>query len=243
MNATAAVAKHFNVTESAVVRCEEWAHVLFCVVRGIGARFVSKKVVGKMEFSQLQGSEKQIAWAEKIRADKMQFVESRLVDAGILSGKAVQFLAEQAKAKFWIENRDASPLALAIFAAGETGHSFTKESFMVLDRLITKEKINGEWVEKTRSEYTSNAIAIRFKKNALNSKTAEMIWVETNISTGALQFGVGEKPQETEDTRVTTLAKILSMANAQGWASQDYQFALIRFASGNYKADFVKEVR
>jgi hypothetical protein len=43
--ATAAIAKHLNVAESAIVRVEEWATVLFAVVKGIGARFVSKKVV------------------------------------------------------------------------------------------------------------------------------------------------------------------------------------------------------
>jgi hypothetical protein len=42
---TAAVATHLNVIESAIVRAEEWATVLFVVVKGLGARFVSKKVI------------------------------------------------------------------------------------------------------------------------------------------------------------------------------------------------------
>ena len=41
----AAIAQHLNVAESAIVRVEEWSNVLFAVVKGIGARFVSKKVV------------------------------------------------------------------------------------------------------------------------------------------------------------------------------------------------------
>lgn len=45
MNAVAAVASHLNVVESAVVRVEEWANCLFAVVKGLGARFVSKKVI------------------------------------------------------------------------------------------------------------------------------------------------------------------------------------------------------
>lgn len=49
----AAIAQHLNVTESAIVKIEEWANVLFCVVKGIGARFVSKKVV-KMELTDKQ---------------------------------------------------------------------------------------------------------------------------------------------------------------------------------------------
>lgn len=46
MNAAtvAAVANHLNVVESAILRVEEWANVLFAVVRGVGARFVSKEV-------------------------------------------------------------------------------------------------------------------------------------------------------------------------------------------------------
>ena len=45
-----AIATKLNVLESAIVRIEEWAHVLFVVVKGLGARFVSKKVVEeKME--------------------------------------------------------------------------------------------------------------------------------------------------------------------------------------------------
>jgi hypothetical protein len=41
---TANIAAKFNVLEAAVVRVEEWASVMFCVVKGIGARFVSKKL-------------------------------------------------------------------------------------------------------------------------------------------------------------------------------------------------------
>jgi hypothetical protein len=42
---TQAIAQHLNTTESAIIRVEEWANVLFVVCRKLGARFVSKKVV------------------------------------------------------------------------------------------------------------------------------------------------------------------------------------------------------
>lgn len=42
-----AIAKHLNVKESAIIRIEEWAYVLFVVIKGVGGRFVSKKVVAK----------------------------------------------------------------------------------------------------------------------------------------------------------------------------------------------------
>ena len=42
---TTAIATKLNVLESAIVRIEEWASVMFVVVKGLGARFVSKKAV------------------------------------------------------------------------------------------------------------------------------------------------------------------------------------------------------
>ncbi len=42
---TAAIAQHLNVIEASIIRVEEWKTVIFAVVKGIGARFVSKKVV------------------------------------------------------------------------------------------------------------------------------------------------------------------------------------------------------
>lgn len=48
-----AIAQHLNIIESAILRIEEWAKVLFVVVKGIGARFVSKKVL-KMNLTKEQ---------------------------------------------------------------------------------------------------------------------------------------------------------------------------------------------
>lgn len=45
-----AIATHLNVAEAAIVEIQEWASVLWVRVKGLGARFVSKKVVKvKME--------------------------------------------------------------------------------------------------------------------------------------------------------------------------------------------------
>jgi hypothetical protein len=43
-NLNQAIAQHLNVTEQAIIKVEEWANVLFTVVKGLGARFVSKRV-------------------------------------------------------------------------------------------------------------------------------------------------------------------------------------------------------
>ena len=41
-----AISQHLKVAEQAIVKIEEWANCFFVVVRGLGARFVSKKVKG-----------------------------------------------------------------------------------------------------------------------------------------------------------------------------------------------------
>lgn len=40
----AQIAQHLNIAESAILRIEEWANVLFVVCRKLGGRFVSKRV-------------------------------------------------------------------------------------------------------------------------------------------------------------------------------------------------------
>jgi hypothetical protein len=55
MTTTANIAAKFNVLESAIVRVEEWANVMFAVIKGIGSRFVSKKLKveeNKMNFTE-----------------------------------------------------------------------------------------------------------------------------------------------------------------------------------------------
>lgn len=59
---TTAIANHLNVAASAIVEVQEWARVLWVRVRGLGARFVSKKVVeeSSMITIQFKGNEAQI---------------------------------------------------------------------------------------------------------------------------------------------------------------------------------------
>lgn len=45
----AQIAQHLKVAIGAIVRVEQWASVWFAVARGLGARFISKKVVVKLE--------------------------------------------------------------------------------------------------------------------------------------------------------------------------------------------------
>ena len=52
MNATAAIANHLNVAAEAITEIQEWASVLWVRVKGLGARFVSKKVAEAKEMHQ-----------------------------------------------------------------------------------------------------------------------------------------------------------------------------------------------
>jgi len=56
-NQIAQIATSLNVSPNQIKRSEEWANVLFVVVKGLGARFVSKKVV-KMEMTRSQLAKK-----------------------------------------------------------------------------------------------------------------------------------------------------------------------------------------
>ena len=59
MNATTAIANHLNVAAEAITEIQEWASVLWVRIKGLGARFVSKKVATmKTELSKDQLIEK-----------------------------------------------------------------------------------------------------------------------------------------------------------------------------------------
>jgi hypothetical protein len=62
--ATLQIANSLNIIETAIVRIEEWANVFFVVAKGIGGRFVSKKVVKVVkEEKNMNLTVDRIAWA------------------------------------------------------------------------------------------------------------------------------------------------------------------------------------
>ncbi len=66
MTTATAIAQNLNVAESAILRVEEWANVFFAVVKGLGARFVSKKATAMVKES-ISGAEFAAAIASKVR--------------------------------------------------------------------------------------------------------------------------------------------------------------------------------
>lgn len=73
MSTVTAVAKHLNLVETLIAEVQEWAHVLFVRFTSGSPRFVSKKVV---KMTGLQGSEKQIKWANRILAESAHRIAS-----------------------------------------------------------------------------------------------------------------------------------------------------------------------
>lgn len=72
----------------------------------------------------MKGSEKQIAWAEKIKAAKMEEIQKFLNDnAAKMNGQEkiiygfVEKLQQVEKASFWIDQRDSGALHLLKLAA------------------------------------------------------------------------------------------------------------------------------
>lgn len=97
---TAAIATKLNVLESAIVRIEEWAHVLFVVAKGVGARFVSKKIGVEKKMERIT-----LEQAQEIRQDpeaiKRGYVSEAVVDAAY---KAVEILKSNGFTKAQIVN-------------------------------------------------------------------------------------------------------------------------------------------
>ena len=50
----AAIAQHLNVAQTAILEIQEWASVLWVRVQGLGARFVSKKVIKMSVYDQIK---------------------------------------------------------------------------------------------------------------------------------------------------------------------------------------------
>ena len=137
---TTAIASHLNVVESAITRCEEWARVLFVVVKGLGARFVSKKVMAE-NLAKLEGSERQIIWAESLRqgvlSDIQRFIDrneskNRLPARVKILKERLSILQAVESSKFWINSRGGS----IKFCRGKSNDLI--QSLIESDGMITK---------------------------------------------------------------------------------------------------------
>jgi hypothetical protein len=110
MNAAIQIAKHLKVSHWQVTRVEEWTKVLFAVVKGLGARFVSKKVMTQ---------QRRLLTSDNLaRYRKPQY---KVLDQ--VKGKAIQALTDWFMEEFEL--------------AGYQAKTLSEE---VIDRVITKKK-------------------------------------------------------------------------------------------------------
>jgi hypothetical protein len=93
------IADKYNVSANAIIEIREWANVYFAIIAGIGARFVSKKIVSSVKSEPRDltgGTEKMRDWAEKIRANTL---------AKITDVVEHNFCASKIDASWWIAGR------------------------------------------------------------------------------------------------------------------------------------------
>lgn len=120
------VAEFLNVAKELVLEVREWASVLWVKIQGMRPRFVSKKVVKAgvimdedFYYNQAQsvaeklkdanhisltGSDKQIAWAEIIRAKAIDSLAIQICNKEITEEQAWQTLNNKS-ASWWINSR------------------------------------------------------------------------------------------------------------------------------------------
>jgi hypothetical protein len=79
--ATAAIANHLNVDASAITEVQEWARVLWVRVKGLGARFVSKKVVEVKPVFDLEAELERREKEAEQNAEKAAHLVSEIMDA------------------------------------------------------------------------------------------------------------------------------------------------------------------
>ena len=88
---TTAIAQHLNVEETAITKIEEWSNVLFAVVKGLGARFVSKKVKPQQEDKVMETKKVKSIKVLPSSRDHMTATEKRhikeILGLGMLQGK------------------------------------------------------------------------------------------------------------------------------------------------------------
>lgn len=193
----------------------------------------SKRIV-KMELTALKGSEKQIAWAEKIRAKKIEAI-SEILDQNFQlvsdKNKAVDYLRSKSSAKFWIENRDAS-WGLAMYVLRETEqHTWTKTA-SVPYKIDLISKTNGVETERQELHYEVNCAKFN---TSLSSEHLSKIFLLLNVETGKIRFSF--EPALENETRYR-------IGSIQGGllAGEPVKFLAARNCAGKLEMQAIREV-
>lgn len=79
--ATAAIANHLNVAAEAITEVQEWARVLWVRIKGVGARFVSKKVVEVKPVVDLEAELDRLEKEAEKNHQRAMAMQSQILDA------------------------------------------------------------------------------------------------------------------------------------------------------------------
>lgn len=167
MNTAVAIAKHLKVSHWQVTRIEEWAKVFFAVVKGLGARFVSKKIA-KVEKREVTHYEYCSLIAKKVNEHSKEYNQSACayLTAALWSKK-------EGETRVYINGGKGKGYGCFVaFAEGDEGKAVVryevKSYIQDWMRGIVDEVKNEVTLVPVKAELVSN--------DMLTSKAEEMCW-------------------------------------------------------------------
>jgi hypothetical protein len=194
-----------------------------------------------MELPQLEGTEKQIAWAASIREKLIQSVnkklsEKRLIDFVGCTDEIAQNISEsnqnRTSAKWWIENRDMTADCLIAIALLRLKLIKPGEAFRVRDTYTEKTKQDGEWMVTREVDNNNLVVPIPFR-SPLTVKAAETVYVVEQWGANLESVSATTvRPEEKDETRILTLLKAFneSRNSMGGWVARDLVLVVLKYS-------------
>lgn len=194
------------------------------------------KEVKQVVLVKLEGSEKQIKWAEKIRENKLDAIQEIAEKDPSMSEKvsqAIKWLGDnKANSKWWIENRDNPSYAFFAYAIfyGFSCYKVEYKSYQC-------SKINGEVKEEKLVNTGVSVLDLtKFKKPVavIDSLKIESTYNEDETITYKLSKNE-ETFLKTESSRIQPLNRLLP----GGWAGSELDCVIVRtflnWGTGDYR--------
>lgn len=179
------------------------------------------------ELPKLEGSEKQVAWAEKLRKDRLDKVSELLGEVNWFdkekSAQILDYLGQVKSSKFWIDNRDYT---------GSTGMVFWAATNLKIQPWETESATIQDY-KKTNGVLDNNARAEIFGmkfKTPLTIDLAKKIWLTVDLDTGRVKPSSGKQPESTDSNYVSSLSRHMP----DGWAANDPKFFAVKYSSGKF---------
>lgn len=180
------------------------------------------------QMKDLEGSEKQITWAKKIREQKITSIcEIAEKDPSVANtaNQAIEFLSNKISAKWWIENRDNAGVAFLAYA----NYAQTKTDVTKLS-LYQCVKRDGQ-VHEEKLVPAAVKIVDLTSKNAYNWVQPLAIKVTHILNDSKPIYRIANKDKFVEEKdnegEVSAVYKLRSLL-PDGWASLDVEAIVVR---------------